>query len=322
FINDKVYYRFRISTTIQHATHAESLRRSSPNAKYLKETRFSRYIQKAENYFRLAVAKDSSNKTSRCNLAAALILKGEYARAQAECDHILKTNPEDAAALNNKAIAFYYYGKTVDEDFSQKSIQLLHEANRKYPRNADILYNLASLKEQRERLAGAGLYWKKYLKISPKDGYYKHISKKLKKAPPTETGKKSPGVPALPKGVGLGEDILETEKEWGKGNAEVRRYRLGSENDDGQKDNDGLPLDIRVIVKENVWVLGLDGTVEVVACKIKTGKDVRKLIARLGEPGMIVPHTCGNFYVYKDRGFSFKEVNGNVQAYIWFGKVF
>ncbi len=322
FVNDKVYYRFRISTTIRHATHAESLLRKKPEERYLKDILFSRYIDRAEEYLRLAVERDSQDKTSRCNLAAVLILKGEYARAQAECDHILNSHPEDAAALNNKAIAFYYYGKKVGMDFTQKSIRLFHEANRKFPHNVDILYNLASLKGQRERLAGARLYWEKYLNISPKDGYYTHIYKKLNKIPPPAVGKTFTGVPAPPKGVGIGEDILKIENEWTKKKADVRRYRLGINGNEDREDNDGWSLDMRVITRGNLRVVGLDEAVEMVECEIKPGKDIKALIVRFGEPGKIVSHTCGNFYIYKDRGFSFKEVNGNVQAYIWFGKGF
>jgi tetratricopeptide (TPR) repeat protein len=321
-INENVYYRSRISSTIEHATHAEALPRLRGDENYLKDELFSRYINRAEENFRLAVEIDSQNKTSRCNLAAALILKGEYARAQAECDHILETDPKDANALNNKAVAFYYYGKKHDVDTAQKAIQVLHEAHKMYPGHVNILYNLASLKEQRERLAGAKFYWEKYLNISPKDNYYNHICKKLKRASPPEARKKSARVPEPPTGIGIREDISKIEKKWGKENAGIRKYRLGSERSKSPQDNASWALDMEVIVKDNLRVVGLDGTVEMVECKIKPGKDVNELLSRLGEPGAIVHHTNGNFYVYKDEGFSFKEVNGKVQAYIWFEKGF
>lgn len=318
--NKRVYYRFRISTTIQHATHAESLLRSNAHEHYLKDILFLRYINRAQEYLRLAVERDSQNKTSRCNLAAVLILKGEYSRALAECDHILKTHPDDAAALNNKAVALYYYGKKADVDFTQKAIQLLHEANRKYPGNFDILYNLASLKEQRERLSGARLYWEKYLNIAPKDRYCAHIYKKLKKSPPVATKKKYSSIPVPPPDVRIGEDILKIEKKLDKKNTKIRRYQLGIVGNEDREENEGWALDMQVIIKDNLRVVGLDETVEMVEYKIKPGVDIRTLIRRLGEPEKIVPHTCGNFYIYTDKGFSFKEVNGKIQGYIWFGK--
>jgi tetratricopeptide (TPR) repeat protein len=322
YINERVYYSARLSATIDHATHAESFRLIRGDENYLKDELFSRYIDRAEENFRLAVERDSQHKTSRCNLAAALIFKREYARAQAECDHILETHPKDANALNNKAVAFYYYGKKHDVDTAQKAIQLLHEAHKMYPDHVEILYNLASLKEQRERLAGAKLYWEKYLKISPKDSYYYHIYTKLYGTSPSTTRKKTAEVPDPPEDAGIGEDISKIEKKWGKENAEIRRYRFGNAGGKSPKDNSGWALDLEVIVKDNLRVVALDGTVEVVEYKINPGKDIKNRINRLGEPGTIVRHTSGKFYVYKDKGFSFKEVNGKVQAYIWFEKKF
>jgi len=320
-INERVYYSVRLSTTIEHATQAESLIRIRGDENYLQDELFSRYIDRAEENLRLAVGRDPQHKTSRCNLAAVLILRREYARAQAECDHILKTDPEDASALSNKAIAFYYYGKKHDVDTAQKAIQLLHEAHKMYPHHVEILYNLASLKEQRERLAGAKLYWEKYLKISPHDNYYNHICKKLKRTAPSTT-KKSAWLPDPPEDAGVGEDISKIEKKWGKENAEIRRYRFGSAGGKSPQDNSGWALDMEVIVKDNLRAVSLDGTVEVVEQKTNPGKDLKRLIHRLGEPWTIVRHTSGNFYVYKNKGFSFKAVNGKVQAYIWFEKKF
>ena len=321
-INERVYYSARLSTTIEHATQAESLRRIRGDENYLKDELFSRYINRAEENFRLAVERDSQHKISRCNLAAVLILKREYARAQAECDHILETDPTDANALNNKAIAFYYYGKKHDVDTAQKAIQLLHEAHKMYPGNVEILYNLASLKEQRERLAGAKLYWEKYLKISPHDNYYNHIYINLNGTSPSTERKKSSRVPDPPEDAKIGEDISKIEKKWGKENAEIRRYRFGNAGRKSPHTNGGWALDLEVIVKDNLRVVALDGTVEVVEYKINPRKDIKNRINQLGEPGTIVHHTYGNFYVYKDKGFSFKEVNGKVQVYIWFEKKF
>jgi hypothetical protein len=67
----------------------------------------------------------------------------------------LKKDPTDIHALNNKAIAFYYYGKKHGLDTAQKAIQLLYKANRISPGNHEVLYNLASLKEKRNRNAGS-----------------------------------------------------------------------------------------------------------------------------------------------------------------------
>lgn len=313
YLDQGVYYRFRISAGIDYVTRAASGMDLRGYEHYLRDEEFSRYINKAETFFKLAVERDLHNITSRHNLAAALILKGEYARAQAECDHILQQDPGNVTALNNKAIAFYYYGKKEDLDTTQKAIQLLHEANRLEPGNFEVLYNLASLKETRERLAGAKHFWEKYLSIAPEDGFYDHIYKKLKgKSPPTLAKKVKR--PKLPDDVRMGDDISLLQEKWGGKN--TGKYSLGRE---GGKS--GL-LDMQVVVKSDIRVLGLDGMIEMVERKITPGRTVSQMLRRFGTPTYIIRHTGGNFHVYKDRGFSVKEINGKLHSYIWFEKGF
>jgi tetratricopeptide (TPR) repeat protein len=324
-IDRKVYHRFRISAAVDYDTSAEGVLQFRGDEVYLKDKLFSRYIDKAEKYFRTAVEKDSQNITSRCNLSAALLLKGQYARVQAECDVLLKKDPKDVQALNNKAIAFYYYGQKEDLDTTLKAIELLHRANRIDPGNFEVLYNLASLKEMRERWAGAKFYWEKYLKIAPKDNYYSHIYQKMKGKPlPEAVTKKSADIPRLEEDVRIGEAIAKIERKWNKG--KTRKYEMGNE-EIGEKGNknkgyEGWSVNIHVIAAKNVRVLGLDGMVEMVERKIESPMEVSILLERLGKPGAIVRHPSGNFYLYKNKGFSFKEVNGKVQSYIWFEKNF
>lgn len=313
YLDERVYYRFRISAGIDYVTRAASNIDTRGYENYLRDEEFSRNIDKAETFFRLAVERDSQDITSRHNLSAALILKGEYARAQAECDHILQKYPGNGMAMNNKAIAFYYYGKKEDLDTTQKAIQLLHEANRLEPGNFEVLYNLASLKETRERLAGAKHFWEKYLSIAPKDGFYDFIYKKLKgKSPPTFV--KKVRRPKLPEGIRMGGYISPVLEKWGSKN--TGKYALGRE-----EGKNGL-LDMKVVVNGDIRVVGLDGMIEMAERKIPPGRTVSQMLGRFGTPTYIIRHTGGNFHVYKDRGFSVKEINGKIQSYTWFEKGF
>jgi len=47
---------------------------------------------------------------------------------------------------------------------------------------------------------------------------------------------------------------------------------------------------------------------------------IKEVLERFGTPQRIVRHTGGNFYVYKNRGFSVKEISGKAYSYIWFEK--
>lgn len=312
-----IYYKFRISTPIDYSTTAAAIQpRGDTN--YLRDKDISRYINKAEHYFRSAVQKDQHDRTCRYNLAAVLILKKEYAGAQAVCDLILKKDPQDVYALNNKAIAFYYYGKEEDLETTQKAIQILEQAHQLEPANFEILYNLASLKQERKRLAGAKLYWEKYLKqpTTPRDNFYHYAYKKLNGTAPPKSPQTA-GVPGMPAGIRLGEDFSRIERKWGK--EYIREYKLGSEENE---DNENWSIDLQVIVKDHVRVVALDRTVELVEMKLSLVEGISGVLNRFGPPQKVVRHSGGRFFVYEDKGFSVKEVAGNACSYIWFEKGF
>lgn len=312
-----IYYKFRISTPIDYSTTAAALQpRGDTN--YLRDKDISRYISKAEHYFRGAVEKDQHDRTCRYNLAAVLILKKEYAGAQAVCDLILKKHPQDVNALNNMAIAFYYYGKEKDLDTTQKAIQLLEQAHQLEPANFEVLYNLASLKQERKRLAGAKLYWETYLKqpFTPKDNFYHYVYKKLNRTAPPKSPQTAVG-PKMSAGIRLGEDFSRIQGKWGK--EHIKKYKLGSEENEN---NENWSIDLQVIVKDHVRVIALDGTVEIVERELSPGEAISGVLKRFGPAQKIVRHSGGNFYVYEDSGFSIKEVAGNVCSYIWFEKDF
>lgn len=312
----KDYFKFRLSTVIDNSTSAEILHNT--RGEYLKDKDFLRYITKAEDYLRRAAAVDKRDGRCRYNLSAALILKNEYAEAQSVCNKILEKKPGDVYALNNKAVAFYYYGKEEGLDTTQKAIQLLENAHRLKPGNVEVLYNLASLKQARNRLAGAKLYWEKYLKLSatPRDNYYSYIHKMLNGTTPPKNGNVTES-PKIPGGIALGDSFAPIREKWGNGNA--RSYKLGNEN---AGDSDSWYLNLQVMVKNNVRVVALDGTVEIVEWELSPGEPMARVLRRFGSPQKVIRHSSGYFYIYEDNGFSIKEVNGTAHTYIRFQKVF
>lgn len=311
------YYRFRLSTPIAYDTTAEKMHPRG-EGDYLKDKEISRYITKAEEYFRQATDRDRHDRDCHCNLAAALILNKKYAEALAVCTALLEKDPNDIKAVNNKAIAFYFYGKEEDLETTQKAMHLLQKAHQANPENAEILYNLAALKQERERLAGAKVYWEKYLNLPviPADNYYKYIYKKLRRETfraPTKEAR----LPVMPAGVRLGEDFSRIEKKWGK--KSIQAYTPANEENN---DNENWFLDLQVLVKNNMRLIVLDGMIELVEKEFPGTKSVKEILQEFGPPQKIVNHTSGNFYVYKDKGFSVKEIKNKVCSYIWFEKGF
>jgi tetratricopeptide (TPR) repeat protein len=311
------YHRFRLSTAIDYATSAETLY-SRGEGDYLKDKDIVRYISKAEAYFRRAADQDQRDRACRINLTAALILKRAYAEAQAVCNNVLAAAPRDIGAMNNKAVAFYYYGKQEGLETGQKAMQILQEARQLEPTHFEVLYNLAALKEDRNRQAGARRLWEQYLQLgtTPGDTFYTYVYKKLNgTAPPGRKKRVEP--PAMPGGIGLGDDFSRIKKEWGQ--EYTRAFKLGSTGRD-VKEEWSIPL--QVMVKDHIRVVALDNTVEIVERELTPVQNIDTTLKRFGPPQKIVHHTGGNFYIYKGSGFSIKEIHGKAHSHIWYEKAF
>jgi tetratricopeptide (TPR) repeat protein len=305
-ISPTVYYSYTVGTT-----------HSRVKGDYLNDEVISRNLNEAVEYFRFAAARDKFDSTCRYNLAAALILKKEYAKAKAQCDDILKIDPQNVKTLNNKAITFYYYGQEEGLETTHKAIQLLKKVNQLEPDNYEVLYNLASLQQNMKRMAGAKSYWEKYLKLPniPKDNYYNHICRMLgKKEPPPPI--QAAQLPPLPKEVQLGEESASLLEKW-KGEA-INEYKFGSD----ESRNDSWSVTLQVITQKNLRILILDGLIELVEQELIHPKKSVQLLEKFGPPQKIIHHTTGNFYIYDKKGFSLKEVDGMICSYIWFEKSF
>ncbi len=310
------YYRFRLSCGIDYTTTAETHMTPRGESYYLRDKSISGYLEHAADYFNRASERDKKDRWSRYNLSAVLILQKDFARAQSVCKEILKISPGDVLAINNNAVAFYHYGKELDLDTTQKAIQLLQDAHKSGPKNFEVLYNLAVLKGGRKRLAAARLDWEKYLNMAPRDNFYNHIHKKLKgaKPAPPHPGSKPP---LPPKGLHLGDDVSQLEKRWGKG--AVRAFKLGTS--DGES-GDGWATEMKVMVKNGLRVVALSGTIEVIEREEKPGGPIGHVIKKYGPPQRVHRFSGGNFYVYSDRGFSLKEVAGELRSITWFERDF
>lgn len=269
---------FRISTT-PYFTSIGGTMHSRAEGDYLKYKEISLYLNMAIEYFRLAAARDKFDSTCRYNLAAALILKKEYAKANDQCDDILKIDPINVKAMNNKAIAFYYYGKEEGLETTGKTIQLLKKANQLKPDNYEVLYNLAPLQQNMKSLAGAKLSWENYLKLPniPRDNYYNYICKVLgKKEPPHPI--QAAQLPALPKDVELGEESAPLLEKW-KGET-AREYKLGSD----ESSTDSWIVYLQVITKENLRILALEGFIVLVEQKLIRPTKSVQLLEQFGPP--------------------------------------
>jgi tetratricopeptide (TPR) repeat protein len=307
------YYRFKLSTAIDYSTTAETFTTRN-DWDYLRDKDIPGYLEKAVNYFKMAAEKDRFDRACRYNLSAVLILKKKFGRAQAVCDTVLERDPQDIHALNNKAIASYYYGKEMELDTTQNAIQMLQKAHRLEPKNAEVLYNLASIKQESNQSAGAKLIWEKYLNLplSKRDNFYHHIYQKLKSSPPPQLGREVKP-PSIPAGLVLGQEIHDIEKRYGK--EHTRTFKIASDN---IEDNPALLVELKVILINNIRVLAMDGTIEIVEQEFEPVENIEPILEKYGPPQKIVRFNIGSYYVYENSGFSIKEINNKVCAFAWF----
>lgn len=309
------YFRFRLSTAIDYYTSAEKLYfRGEGN--YLKDRDISYCLDRAIFYFREAVYRDRYDRTCRLNLSAASILKKNYAAALAECDFLLEKNPQDIDAMNNKAIALYYYGREICNCAPQKAVNLLQDAHLLDSENYEVVYNLAALAGEMKQPDKATSLWEKYVNFPgiPWDNFYTYICKKLgkKELPPRQAD----CLPITPKRIKLGNDSVLLLETW-KGE-DVREYKLTSE----EEGPESWSAALQVIKKQNLRVLAWEGFIVLVEQELIHPKKPAELLKRFGPPQKVIHHTGGTFYIYEEKGFSLKEVDGMICSYIWFKKDF
>ncbi len=310
------FYRFRLATAIDYTTTAESLEpRGLPD--YLKDEDIAGYLDNAERNFQQAVTRDKLDPTCRTNLSAVLILKREYARAQATCDEVLKLHPKDPAALNNKLVSFYYYGKAENLDTTQKCVSELIAALKTYPHHPELNYNLASLKTILNRKTGAKHFWQKYIAIPnlPYDNFYIYAYNKLNnKRPPAVPPFPKPNyLPRPPAGIDLGAEPQDLPKAWQDQRPQSFKVGQGEE-------KDRWYIDLKVLRHQNLRLIVMDDMVEFIEQTLPSDTPITptQLLKNLGPPQRTIPFKNGRFNVYNHLGFTFTEKAGKVHSHIWY----
>lgn len=305
------YFRFRFSTLVDYDTTAETMTPRDPGG-YLSDPVIAKFIDKAVHYFKKAVEKDPHNLTSKHNLAAAYILRMDHADALAVCKPLLEKFPRNVDALNNKSIALYYYGKEENLETAQTAIKLLQYAHNIDPNNHEVIYNLASIKHQRKRTAGAAAYWKKYLDLptTPRDNYYRYVYKKIYRKEYAIHPNNTP-LPPIPHNIRPGSSLTAIQKKLNPKN--TLTYKLGSLQNQNTEE---WYLNLKVIKEKNLRIVIIDDMPELI--EWETNKELTKetALTQYGPPQKTIRHNSGHFYIYHTRGFSLKEIDGKIRSYI------
>jgi hypothetical protein len=96
-----------------------------------------------------------------------------------------------------------------------------------------------------------------------------------------------------------------------------RKYKLTSGK---SNDTDSWTINLEVGVENDLFVIAIEGYSVLVEQELSRPKSPERLLDWFGPPQKIIRHTAGTFYIYEDRGFSLKEVDGYICSYIWFKK--
>jgi tetratricopeptide (TPR) repeat protein len=292
--------RFKLPTILDIDTLGGRLRTIGGEASHcLKNETFLKHIQEAIRYLEIASGMDPTYLPSRINLSSALVMAGEYAKVMGIVDEVLKNQPENPGAMNNKAIALYLFGKADNIDTADHAIGILKEISAKNPSFSDALYNMASIQSERGRNAAAIETWKRFLKIEPTGVYAQVAKEKLGIKSDDKTLIKRASEMKSP--IKLGDIKGETEKVL-KG-LKKKEFNIGE-------------FKGEIYEAKNIKFLTIDNTVEIVEEETNKPINLSEFYKTYGEPVRKIKNLYGMTLIYNN--FGVDVVDGGIKKRVYF----
>jgi tetratricopeptide (TPR) repeat protein len=292
--------RFKLPTILDIDTLGGRLRTIGGEASHcLKNETFLKHIQEAIRYLEIASGMDPTYLPSRINLSSALVMAGEYAKVMGIVDEVLKNQPENPGAMNNKAIALYLFGKADNIDTADHAIGILKEISAKNPSFSDAFYNMASIQSERGRTAAAIETWKRFLKIEPTGVYAQVAKEKLGIKSDDKTPMKRASEMKSP--IKLGDIKGETEKVL-KG-LKKKEFTIGE-------------FKGEIYEAKNIKFLTIDNTVEIVEEETNKPINLSEFYKTYGEPVRKIKNLYGMTLIYNN--FGVDVVDGGIKKRVYF----
>lgn len=254
------------------------------------ESKFKENINEAIKNLNIAVSKDKAYIKGKLNLSAALIIAKEYSKAISYAEEVLNVDKDNLDAINNKAIALYYFGKENKIDTTEKSIELLKEGIKKDSNYSNALYNLGMIQKEIGKEAEAKESWNRFLKIEGKGQYSDYICKIIGK-------EKTKGKQEASKGydspIRFGRvNIEELTKD---GYKEILDRNLGTRN-------------VTIYQKGNTKILTIDDYIKIIEKEPEGKIGPENIKGMYGEPERVYYSKYGDSFVYE--GFIINFVDG------------
>jgi len=290
-------FRFKLPTILDIETRGLSLRTPGSEASQcLKSGIFLENINKAIDYLKKAVERDPIYLPARVNVCSALIMAGNYSNAISFADEVLKIQPQNPEAINNKAIALYLFGRVNNLDTADHSIEMLKGISTKNPNFSDALYNMASIQSERGRNASAIETWKKFIKVEPTGIYAKMVREKL--GMKTDDRRPIEKASEMKSPIKLGEIRGETKKVLE--GMKKKEFAIG-------------PFMGAIYEGGKIKVFAIDNTIEIVETESEKEIDLKKAY---GEPSKKITTLYGLTWVYGN--FAVDVVDSKVKKIVYF----
>jgi tetratricopeptide (TPR) repeat protein len=304
-LDPNVLYRFQLPVVLDPVTLAERLRlRGGSVPLPADHPSVVQHLEPAIQQLEQALRLDPAYTVGRANLCAALIARGQYARALSMADEAPPDAPPDPALRECKAIALYLYGRDSGIDTGDNTVALLRELEQAFPDRASVRYNLGTILAECGRAAAARESWEAFLAREGNGEYADWVRQRLaggSTVPPAAPARPATApagpAPVLP----LGKPSLRTAEAL-KGMAKTP-FELGE-------------FSGAVYRGDGVRALELDFVLEVVEQDLAAPLAPARARELYGPPERTVPTPTGSILVYW--GFALESDGGGIRTIIRF----
>jgi tetratricopeptide (TPR) repeat protein len=301
---------WKLSLTIDPVTRAtgaqESLTEVPP------QERFVTHLDKAIEFYQMALSLDRAYLPSYSNLGCALLLKGEVYEAIATLQKALKEAPESPEVLNNLGVAF-----ASAENPAKAKTHLLKARELAATYDAP-LFNLGKLAHADQHEAEAQTYWQAYMALDPSSPWAEVIRQTL-------AGRASdlPASPTPSGGLRLSEEVMQAAV--GMSRADLQAL-WGEPSEQWTLPLPGEPQALTIeAYASGVLALVQDETMQFIvvprnfsghsALGVAIGDGEADVRARYGVPSRVVRMAQGGSWIYEAQGVAFRLRQGKVVSW-------
>lgn len=302
-----LFERFKLSLSIDSETRAKKIRvQRDENPKEL----FRKNMEKAIEYYRIAIGQDPSYKYAYNNLGCALLVKGEVYEAIAMLDKAMKIDSSYAYALNNLGVAFFL------AENAAKARESFTMAVARDPSYDAPLFNLGAIAYEKGDRAVAEEHWKQYLTLDPTSSWALYVEATLKPEKKGAVSKKTQErIRESADGVEIGDYDDEMPGDWG---APLREREISVEEE---------PFRI-LEYKSGIITLSQDDEILLLSVPesyskssslgISAGDSEEEVYEKYGIPTQILETAeCTNL-IFSSQGISFHLREGKVLSWLLF----